>query len=135
MERGSDQHGRLLDEAMKAEVEGVLRSGHSTRSDEFLDPEPSAEDQPDVDRMPDGSLVGGTPDGMTEADVAQRAEMAAVLGRCYPADRTALLDRAGENQAPDQVVAELQRLPKGRTYETFSDIWTALGHPAEDHRF
>lgn len=46
MERGSDKHGARLDDAMKAEVEGLVRSGKSTRADEFLDPEPPADDDP-----------------------------------------------------------------------------------------
>lgn len=135
MERGSDRHGRLLDEAMKGEVEGLTRSGHTTRADESLDPEPAGEDQPDVDLSPDGTLAGGTPDGMTEQDVTARSELAAVLGRCYPCDRAVLLEKAAENNAPDSVLAELRRLPEGQEFTNLNDVWTALGHPSEDHRF
>jgi hypothetical protein len=135
MQRGSDQHGPRLDDQMKAEVEGLVRSGHSTRADEFLDPEPAGEDEPDVDRVPDGTLAGGTPDGMTEEDVAARSELAAALGRVYPADRAALLARATDNNAPDRILAELHRLPEGRTFASLNEVWTALGHNVEHHRF
>jgi hypothetical protein len=135
MQRGSDQHGPRLDDQMKAEVEGLVRSGHSTHADEFLDPEPAGEDEPEVDLTPNGTLAGGVPDGMTEEEVAARAELGAALGRVYPADREALLARATENNAPDRLLAELRRLPEGHTFETLHDVWTALGHHVEEHRF
>jgi hypothetical protein len=135
MQRGSDRHGPRLDDEMKAEVEGLLRSGHSTHADEFLDPEPAGEDEPEVDLVPDGTLVGGIPDGMTEEEVAARTELGAALGRAYPADREALLAKATESNAPDHILAELRRLPEARTFETLNDVWTALGYHVEQHRF
>lgn len=40
MDRSTSKHGPRLDEEMKKEVEGQVRSGHPTRSEEWHDPEP-----------------------------------------------------------------------------------------------
>jgi hypothetical protein len=136
MERGSDKHGARLDDALAAEVEGAMRGEHSTRAEEWRDPEPSGEDQPDVDLAPDGTLVGGTPPGMDESDVSGRAEIASYLGQhVYPADRQQLIAAAAERNAPDRVRERLQHLPDGRRYHNVQDVWTALGGGVEDHRY
>ena len=45
MERGSAQHGPMMDDQLKREVEGQLRSGGPTHAEEFRDPEmPDAEE-------------------------------------------------------------------------------------------
>ena len=135
MERGSDKHGPRIDDAMEHEVEGLLRSGRSSRAEEWREAEPSGEDEPDSDRVPDGTFVGGTPDGMSANDVEGRAELAAALGRVYPADREALIAAAEQNNAPDSLLAELRRLPPGRQFENMNDVWTTLGHGVEEQRF
>lgn len=48
MQRGSDRMSVHRDDEMKHELQGLLRSGHPTRSEEWNDPEPAAEDDPDV---------------------------------------------------------------------------------------
>jgi len=49
MDRSSDKHGPRLDDAMKKEVEGQVRSGRPTRAEEWHDPEPPEdENSPDV---------------------------------------------------------------------------------------
>lgn len=46
--RSSDKHGPALDDEMKAETEGELRAGRSTRAEPWRDPEPlEDEDAPD----------------------------------------------------------------------------------------
>src|SRR3954447_2565845 len=76
IERGSDKHGARADDALAGEVEGAMRSGHSTHAQEWKDPEPSGEDQPDVDLNPNGTLTGGTPAGVDSGDVEGRSELA-----------------------------------------------------------
>ena len=71
MERGSDKHSARMDDALEAETRGMMTAGRETRGEEWNSPEPSGEDQPDVDRVPDGTLAGGVPEGMTEGDVAE----------------------------------------------------------------
>lgn len=136
MERGSDKHGPLRDEALKSETEGLERAGRPTRAEEWRSPEPAGEDQPDVDRNPDGTLVGGTPPGMSQGDVEGRAELASYLGKeIWPAVGQQLLDLAVERNAPDRVVQQLRRLPAGRVYATVSEVWEALGGGVETERF
>lgn len=48
MQRGSDRLSRHRDDEMKHELQGLLRSGHPTRSEEWHDPEPTAEDDPEI---------------------------------------------------------------------------------------
>ena len=136
MERGSDKHSARMDDALEAEVSGLVRSGHDNRAD-WNSPEPSGEDQPDVDRVPNGTLSGGVPEGMTEADVARRSELAGYLGRVWPATSEQVLAVAVENDAPDAVLSTLRSLPPGQSFENLQDLWTTVrgeGH-VESHRF
>jgi hypothetical protein len=121
---------------MKHATEGMVRAGRSTHAEEWRDPEPSGEDEPDVDRAPDSTLTGGTPEGMTAADVELRSELASYLDRStFPAVRTQLEEEARSHNAPDRVIAELRRLPDGREYANVNDIWATLGGGTEQHRF
>lgn len=96
MERGSDKHARRLDEALKGETAGLVSSGHDTHAEEWKSSEPSGEDQPAVSRSPNAVLTGGTPEGMTEADVqAQRAGPVARPGRLPGPRPTAARARSG----------------------------------------
>jgi hypothetical protein len=137
MERGSDKHSPRLDEAMGAEVRGMMTAGRETRGEEWKSAEPSGEDQPEVDRVPDGTLAGGVPDGMTEEDVALRSEIAASLGKeCWPCDAEALLVKAAEMNAPERVLNTLRTLPAGREYANLQEVWAELsGGHVEAHRF
>jgi uncharacterized membrane-anchored protein len=66
-------------------------------------------------------------------DVPGRSRLASYLSyRMFPADRTRLLETAVEHSAPDDVLAELRRLPADVTYQTVTDVWHALGHGRED---
>ena len=80
MARGCDKHGARLDEQFQHEVEGLVRSGRTTHAGAWKEPEAFGEDQPDVDRAPEGALVGGVPDGTTGTDIEGRSELAAVHG-------------------------------------------------------
>ena len=131
----SDKHSAMHDDALKQATEGLVRSGRSTHAEEWRDPEPSGEDQPEVDLAPDGALVGGTPDGMSAADVADRSQLASYLGRAYPADKAGLLATAEGNNAPAPVLDLLAELPEGATFDNLHDVWSALGRGTEEHRF
>ncbi len=135
MERGSNKHSARMDDALDHEVEGLMRSGHDNRAD-WNSPEPSGEDQPDVDLVPDGTLAGGVPDGMTEDDVEARSELATYLGKeVYPAVSAVLIETAEGNDAPDSVLARLRALPAGREYVNVQDVWSTLRGGTEAHRF
>jgi Protein of unknown function (DUF2795) len=135
MERGSDKHSARMDDALQHETEGLIRSGHDNRAD-WNSPEPSGEDQPDVDRVPDGTLHGGVPEGMTEDDVEARSELASYLGRLWPATREELIRVATDNEAPDAVVRRLHTLPMGQQFANLQEVWAQLsGGHVEGHRF
>ncbi len=135
MERGSDKHSARMDDALDAEVAGLMRAGHDNRAD-WNSPEPSGEDQPDVDRVPNGTLSGGVPEGMTEQDVEARSELASYLGRLWPATREELVRVATDNEAPDTVMRRLHSLPLGQQFANLQEVWSHLsGGHVEDHRF
>ena len=135
MERGSNKHSARMDDALDHEVEGLMRAGHDSRAD-WNSPEPSGEDQPDVDLVPDGTLAGGVPDGMTEDDVEARSELATYLGKeVYPAVGAQLIDVATGNGAPDHVIDRLRTLPAGREFVNLQDVWSTLRGGVESHRF
>ncbi|MBT2510539.1 DUF2795 domain-containing protein [Streptomyces sp. ISL-98] len=128
-----NQHGKnkispLRDDEIKRELQGELMGGHSTRSKEEREFEPSGEDQPYADRSPHTPLTGSTPPGMTPEDVQLRTEMGRHLGRSlYPADRAKVLETLRENNAPDRLVETASRLPDDGTYASAQDILRGLG--------
>ncbi|RJK93809.1 DUF2795 domain-containing protein [Vallicoccus soli] len=135
MERGSDKHSARQDDALAHETEGLVRAGRSTHAEEWKDPEPSGEDQPDVDLVPDGTLTGGTPEGMTPEDVERRSALAQALGRhLWPATREEVVSAAQQGQAPGVVLTDLARLPGGREYQNVQEVWEAIGGGVETHR-
>jgi hypothetical protein len=48
MERGNSKHGPRQDDALKDELRGTLQAKRPTRAEEWRDPEPPADDDPDV---------------------------------------------------------------------------------------
>lgn len=135
MERGSDKHSARMDDALDAEVSGLVRSGRDNRA-EWNSPEPSGEDQPDVDRVPNGTQSGGVPDGMTEQDVEGRSELAGYLGRVWPATTEQLLGVATDHDAPEHVTAAIRALPPGHSFENLQELWAAVsGGHVETQRF
>ena len=128
----STKHSPRLDDEMQHELQGMVRSGRSTHAQEWADPEPVAEGDPDVDLAPGGTLVGGTPVGMDADAVVARTELARWRDRAdFPSTGPALVEAARDHRAPDAVVAELDRLPEGETFERIGDVVRALGYPTE----
>ena len=122
MDRGSDKHSPLVDDQLKHETEGLVRGGHSTHAEEWKDPEPSGEDQPD-------GLIGND-------QLEDRAELASYLGKeIYPANRDVILDLVEERQAPERVIDLVRRLPSGREFQNVGEIWAAVGGQADGERF
>jgi hypothetical protein len=135
MERGSDKHSARMDDALEAEVRGMMTSGHDTHAEEWKSPEPSGEDQPSVDLSADGSLHGGVPEGMTELDVEARSQLATYLGKeVWPATGAQLLAVAQGRDAPDVVLNRLRQLEADRSYINLQEAWAQLGG-VEAHRF
>lgn len=125
-------HSPRVDEELEHEIQGMIRGGHSTRAEEWRDPEPVAEGEPDIDAAPHGTLVGGTPVGMDADAVESRAELARWLDRAdFPSTGPELVEAARDHRAPDAVVAELEGLPAGESFERIGDVVRALGYPTE----
>ncbi|WDZ82207.1 DUF2795 domain-containing protein [Micromonospora cathayae] len=138
MERGSSKHGPRLDEQMSQEVHGLVQGPGvgGSRVDEFREAEPAGEDQPGSTTVPAGDLRTGAPQGMSSADVEQRSRLGRFIGlSALPGDREALLGSARENEAPADVIADLERLPADTRYRTVSEVWAALGHRNETQRW
>ena len=128
----SDKHSPRVDEELEHEIQGMLKGERATRSHEWREVEPVAEGEPDLTADPHGTLVGGVPVGMTEDAVVARAELARWLDRAdFPSTGPDLVEAALDHRAPDAVVAELERLPEGETYERIGDVVRALGYPTE----
>jgi len=128
----STKHSAREDDALAHEIEGMLRSGRSTHAEEWNDPEPTAEGEPDVDSSPASTLTGGVPVGMTQDAVIARAELARWLDRAdFPSTGADLVERARDHRAPDAVADELSRLPEDDVFERIGDVVRALGYPTE----
>lgn len=134
MERGNAKHGPRLDEQMAQEVRGLVQGGTNGRVQEFHDPEPSGEDQPDTTQVT-GATRAGAPPGMTSEEVEQRSRLGRYIPRtCLPGDRDRLVAGAQTLNAPDDVIEQLSVLPAAESYETVNQIWAALGHHNEERR-
>ena len=128
----STKHNPRLDEELEHETQGMMKAERATRAHEWREVEPVAEGEPDIDADPAGTLVGGTPVGMTQDAVVARAELARWLDRAdFPSTGPELVEAARDHRAPDVVAAELERLPAGETYERIGDVVRALGYPTE----
>ena len=131
----TDKHGRLLDEELEHETRGLVQGGHSTRAEEWRDPQPAGEDQPTGDRIYPESRRGN-PEGMTQTDVDERSDIARSLGTsAFPGTRDELVAIAADNEATDHVLSLLRSLPADQTFENVQDVATALGLHVETHRF
>ncbi|MEU5907577.1 DUF2795 domain-containing protein [Micromonospora sp. NPDC047467] len=138
MERGNSKHGPRIDEQMSQEVSGLVQGPGTggSRVDESRVPEPAGEDQPETTTAQAGDLRTGTPQGMSSADVEQRSRLGRFISMsALPGDRLVLIASARENDAPDDIVAALERLPDGTEYQTVSEVWAALGHKNETTRW
>ncbi|MBQ1047928.1 DUF2795 domain-containing protein [Verrucosispora sp. WMMD703] len=138
MDRGSSKHSPRVDEQMSQEVSGLVQGPGTggSRVDEFRVPEPAGEDQPEPTTAPAGDLRSGAPQGMTSEDVEARSRLGRFITMtALPGDRAALLANARANEAPDDVLAALERLPESTRYQTVSEVWAALGHTNETTRW
>jgi hypothetical protein len=116
MERGSSKHSPRVDEQMSQEVLSAIQGSTEARAEEWKMAEPAGEDQPEPTRM-------------INADSANDlSRFGRYIGlSAMPGDRDALIRSAEILTAPDDVLADLERLPEGVTYHTVTEIWAALG--------
>ncbi|MEU9733464.1 DUF2795 domain-containing protein [Streptomyces sp. NPDC048002] len=117
MQRGSDRLNVRRDDEMKHELQGLLRSGHPTRTEEWHDPEPGADDDP---------LVAGGPvaPGTRAASLpAVRQALSRFLSRGrFPAGPRELAGAMRRGYAPDGLVESVERLPRSARYTTVQEL-------------
>ncbi|MEW2166569.1 DUF2795 domain-containing protein [Streptomyces sp. NPDC007084] len=121
MQRGSDRLSVHRDEEMKHELRDFLRSGHPTRTEEWHDPEPAADDDP--------AIAGGpvVPNTAPESLETLRLELARFLGRTsFPATPRALIGVLREKNAPDTLAGSLERLPDEERYANAHELARAV---------
>jgi hypothetical protein len=134
VERGSDKHSPMLDEALKHETESLRRGAPTeARSAEFREQEGPADGEPTPDaRIRSTEAIPGA--GLSLDDLNGRTDLARYLEhRQFPARPDELAAHARDRYAPDSVVAQLQQAPD-RLYETVSEVWAALGGRVETPR-
>ncbi|GAA1427058.1 hypothetical protein GCM10009601_37520 [Streptomyces thermospinosisporus] len=126
MQRGSDRLSVHRDDEMKHELQGLLRSGHPTRSEEWHDPEPSADDDPEVAFGP------VTPGRAPTSLEAVRLELARFLSRgAFPAGPRELVRALDRRYAPDALIEALERLPRQARYPNLQELAEALTRARE----
>ncbi|MCX4917960.1 DUF2795 domain-containing protein [Streptomyces sp. NBC_00687] len=121
MQRGSDRMSAHRDDEMKHELRDFLRSGHPTRTEEWQDPEPAADDDP--------AIAGGpvVPNTAPESLETLHLELARFLGRTsFPAGPRALIDVLREKNAPEQLADSLERLPAEEHYANAHELALAV---------
>ncbi|MEV2215539.1 DUF2795 domain-containing protein [Streptomyces sp. NPDC050997] len=132
MQRGSDRLSRHRDDEMKHELQGLLRSGHSTRAEEWNDPEPTADDDPEIAGGPVAPRAGASLE-------AVRLELARSLGRgSFPASAGDLAHVLRRESAPDSLVEAVEGLPRRERQANLEELARALTRgtdaPAEGRR-
>lgn len=133
MERGSDKHSAMLDEALKHDIASIVQGDRESRSDEAREQEGPAEGEPTPDaRIRGGDEIPGA--GLTLDDIEGRSELARYLEhRQFPAHPEELAAHAEQRHAPDAVIDQLRRAPD-RLYENVAEVWVALGGRTETPR-
>jgi hypothetical protein len=112
---------------MKAELRGWLQSGHPTRTEEWNDPEPSAEDDPEV------SLGPVTPQRSPGRVDVLHYELARILGRSsFPAKPGRLRSSLRDQHAPDELIEQLHALPADVTYTNAHELARAMVRAGEE---
>jgi len=129
MQRGSDRLSVHRDDEMKHELQGLLRSGHPTRTEEWHDPEPTADDDPEV---AGGPITPGRP---TASLAAVRTVLARYLSRhAFPAGPRELARTLRRAYAPDALLEPVQHLPDTARYATVQELAEALVEAARDRQ-
>ena len=121
MQRGSDRLSVHRDDEMKHELQELLRSGHPTRTEEWHDPEPTADDDPEVWSGPVGGL--GSPASLERVRLA----LARILSRhAFPADAHELARALRRGNAPGALIDAVAGLPRSHRYANVQQLAEAL---------
>jgi hypothetical protein len=131
-EQETGTHGPREDDALKREVRSELQAHRATRAEEWLEPEPPGEDEPEATWAPSGR-PGGTPPGEDWETIELRSDLARHLDRtAFPATRTRLLETLQAHQAEQRLLDLVSPLPGGATFANLGELLRALGLPIEE---
>ncbi|HWE83012.1 MAG TPA: DUF2795 domain-containing protein [Gaiellaceae bacterium] len=126
MKRDTTKHGPRLDEELKAEAQSIVRGAPvESHAEEWREQEGAAdgEREPSSRTRPSSSA----PDGVAErTDISRHLRLSA-----FPGDRETLLREAEANQAPENVLHDLRRLPPDVSFGTVHEVWAALSGTIE----
>ncbi|GAA1897389.1 hypothetical protein GCM10009716_04270 [Streptomyces sodiiphilus] len=128
-DRGNSRLNARRDDEMKQELQGQLRGGGTTHAEEWREPEPSAEDDPDVGAgpvPPDASARREAADEEFRSDLARHLRRTA-----FPGHRDDLVNVLREENAPDGLLEAVRRLPGEETFGNVQEVVTALGRRPE----
>jgi hypothetical protein len=130
-EQDSGTHGPREDDALKREVRSELQANRATRAEEWLEPEPPAEDEPEATWAPAGR-PGATPPGEDWETIELRSNLARHLDRtAFPATRAHLLETLASHQAEQRLLGLVSSLPADATLASLGELLRALGLPIE----
>jgi len=125
-------HGPREDEALKREVRSEMQAHRATRIEEWREPEPPGEDEPEATWAPEGR-PGGTPPGEDWDTIELRSDLARHLDRAaFPATREHLLQTLAAHQAEQRLVDLVSPLPADATFANLGELLRALGMPIEE---
>ena len=129
----SEQIGPQRDDVLKREVRSELQARRATRSEEWREPEPPGEDEPEATWVLEGR-PGGTPPGEDWDTLELRSDLARHLDRtAFPATRAHLLETLESHQAEQRLLDLVSSLPPRRRFANLHQLLQALGIPIE-HR-
>ncbi|HEV8275365.1 MAG TPA: DUF2795 domain-containing protein [Streptosporangiaceae bacterium] len=131
-EQTGGTHGPREDDALKREVRSELQAHRATRAEEWLEPEPPGEDEPEATWAPEGR-PGGHPPGESWETIELRSDLARHLDRtAFPATRARLLEVLAAHQAEQRLLDLVSPLPEDATFANLGELLHALGIPVEE---
>ena len=129
MERSSNKHSPRVDEELASDVRSMVQGAPVEARAEDARLQEGGEGQETAARPDHDEGPPGQPD---PAVLQERSELARNLRpSAFPGDKQALLATAAEENAPEDVVAALRRLPDGVEFPNVEAVWETLGGPAE----
>ncbi|HKB29360.1 MAG TPA: DUF2795 domain-containing protein [Streptosporangiaceae bacterium] len=131
-EQAGGKHGPREDDALKREVRSELEANRATRAEEWLEPEPPGEDEPEATWVLAGR-PGGTPAGEDWETIELRSDLARHLDRtAFPATRAHLLETLAAHQAEQRLLDLVSSLPGNARFASLGELLRALGLPIEE---
>jgi Protein of unknown function (DUF2795) len=132
-EQTGGQYGPREDDELKREVRGEIQANRATRAEEWLEPEPPGEDEPEATWALAGH-PGATPPGEDWDVIELRSDLARHLDRTsFPATTEHLVESLEEHQAEQRLLDLVASLPARARFGNLGDVLHALGIPVE-HR-